>query len=176
VRHVNRIAAAFLAAALLAMPAGTVSGASLDNPNVPTGAGDAIFAVGEGGFLEPVAVRIEGTFLRPGSTEGQPSDRLRMEANESDRDQATTLEHQHLFFIAERTNGKLHATLRNLATTPADPELAGTGEALVDAVDIAPDTPAVVTRILGYDAHTFAIYTRKHGVWKSAYTGGGVAL
>ncbi len=89
---------------------------------------------------------------------------------------ATTHKDQHLFFIAERTNGTLRATLTSLQTTQSNPELTGTGEALVDAIDLAPNTPAVVTRILGYDAHTFAIYTRKGTSWKTIYTGGGVAL
>ncbi len=94
-RHSNRTAAAFLAAALFAVPGGTVTGASLDNPTVPTGAGDAIFAIGEGGFLEPVAVRIHGTFVNPGPTDGQPSDKLRMEANASI---ATNGNHVHVIF------------------------------------------------------------------------------
>jgi hypothetical protein len=283
VRHLNRTAAGFLAAALFAAPSGAAISANLDDPNVATGEGDAIFAVDEGGFLEPIAVRIHGKFLNPGSTDGQPSDKLRMEANASIATSgqrvhvifgrrvvatvpakiakgsatitvpaslhlganiealasptltghagsarraltaaerkaalavaiaalgtepataldvrnltaidlgngtgfvgtifvsgaATTHKDRHLFFIAERTNGTLRATLTNLQTMQSNAEFTGTGEALVDAIDLAPGTPAVITRILGYDAHTFAIYTRKNGTWKSIYTGGGVAL
>ncbi|MDB5071010.1 MAG: hypothetical protein JWM87_2121 [Candidatus Eremiobacteraeota bacterium] len=75
-------AAALTAIAFLAAPLAVAAG-SLDNPNVPTGEGDAIFAIDEGGFLEPIAVRMHGKFLKPGSTEGQPSDKLRMESNAS---------------------------------------------------------------------------------------------
>jgi hypothetical protein len=57
-----------------------VAQASLNNP-VPTGEGDAIFVVGEGGGLEPLALRRHGTFVPPGSNEGGPPEKLRMESN-----------------------------------------------------------------------------------------------
>ncbi len=57
-----------------------VAQASLNNP-VPTGEGDAIFVVGEGGGLEPLALRRHGRFMAPGSNDGGPSEKLRMETN-----------------------------------------------------------------------------------------------
>lgn len=275
-------AAALTAFMILAAPLAVAAG-SLDNPNIPTGEGDAIFAIGEGGFLEPIAVRIHGKFLKPGNTEGQPSDKLRMESNASiatggnklhvifggrvvatvpakvengtatiaippslriggnvealasptltghaksprraptpaERKAAlavaaaaldhaspanldvrnltamdlghgtafigtiflngatTTHKDRHLFFIAEPVNGTLRATLTKAQTTKSDPELTGVGEELVDAIDLGDGTLSVVTRVLGYDAHTFAIYSRKKTGWKEIYEGGGVAL
>jgi hypothetical protein len=274
--------AAFAALVLFIAPLGA-GAASVDNPNVPTGEGDAIFAVGEGGVLEPVAVRLHGKFLNPGSNEGEPSAKLRMEANASiatggnkvhvvfggreiarvpakvengtatisippalhvggnvealasptltghaksprraptaaERKAAlavaaaaldhanpaklevrnltaldlgrgtafvgtvflsgaaTTHKDRHLFFIAEPVNGKLRSTLANAQTMQSNPELTGTGEALVDAIDLGDGSLSVVTRILGYDAHTFAIYSRTKTGWKQVYEGGGVAL
>ena len=37
---------------------------------------DAIFAIGEGGFLDPIAVRRNGKFVNSGSNDGGPSQRL----------------------------------------------------------------------------------------------------
>ena len=276
------LAAAFTAIALLAAPLAVIAG-SLDNPNIPTGAGDAIFAIDEGGFLEPIAVRMHGKFLNPGPTEGEPSAKLRMESNASiatggnrvhiifgGREVATvpakvengtatiatppslhiggnvealasptltghaksprraptaaerkaalalaaaTLDHanaaklevrnltamdlgrgtayigtiflngaktthkdRHLFFIAETVSGTLRATLANAQTIKSDPELSGAGEGLVDAIDLGDGNLSVVTRELGYDAHTFAIYSRTKTGWKKVYEGGGLAV
>jgi hypothetical protein len=284
VRPLNRTAAVFLAAALFAVPGAALTAASLDNPNVPTGAGDAIFAVGEGGSLEPVAVRIHGTFLNPGSNDGEPSAKLRREANASiatggnrvhvifggrvvatvavrvenggaaialprslhlggnvgalasptlgghaasarraptaaERTAAlvtaakalgarssATLEvrnltaldlgrgtalvgtvnlrgggahrtDKRLFFIAELDGGPMHATLADVQTIKVtEPLLEEPAEYLVDALDLGDGSLSVVTRILGYDAHTYAIYSRTKTGWKSVYQGGGVAL
>ncbi len=48
---------------------------------VPAGTGDAIFAVRGGGSLDPVAVRVHGAFLAPGSNDGGPPAGLRAAAS-----------------------------------------------------------------------------------------------
>ncbi|HZW53137.1 MAG TPA: hypothetical protein VFF00_03835 [Candidatus Elarobacter sp.] len=274
--------AAVLAAVLLFAPL-AASAASVNNPNVPTGEGDAIFAVGEGGVLDPVAVRLHGKFLNPGSNEGEPSSKLRSESNASlltagskvhvifggrtiatvpakvengaatiaippslhlnlnvgalasptlsghaatprraptaaeraaalgaaakstgvaspsrfevsnltamdlghgtavvgtlnVRGTGTPRKDKRIFFIAEPVNGALRTTLLNLQTIRVtEPLLEEVSEHLVDAIDLGDGTLSVVTRMTGYDAYTYAIYTRKSGGWKNVYTGGGVA-
>jgi hypothetical protein len=270
------------AALLLAAPCAARAN-SLDNPNVPTGEGDAIFAIGEGGFLEPIGIRRHGTFIDPGSADGGPSEKLRTESNAvvatngnrvhvifggrvvatvpakiangaatiaippslhlngnvealasptlgghaaksrraptaSERaaalavaartlgttsarlvvDNLTALDlgrgtafagtvklrgsgtprtDKRLFFIAEPVGGALRATLVKPQTIKmVDPMLEYVGEHLVDAIDLGDGALSVVTRVLGYDAHTFAIYSRTQGGWKQVYTGGGAAL
>jgi hypothetical protein len=277
-----RPAAALFGALLLAAPL-TVTAASVDNKNVPTGEGDAIFVVGEGGYLEPIALRRNGTFMNPGSNEGGPSDKLRMESNAAivthgnkvhiifgartiatvpakvengaatipvppqlhlnaninalasptlnahaasarrapspaeraaalaiaakalgttashlDVQNLTALDLGHgpafagtvnlrgigtprtdkrLFFIAERTAGTLHATLTNLQTIRVtEPLLEEIRETLVDAIDLGDGKLCVVTRQLGYDAHTYNIYARTPTSWKVIYSGGGAAM
>ena len=49
-------------------------------------------------------------------------------------------------------------------------------ETLVDALDLRDGTTAVVTRQIGYDAHTYVIYARAGTMWKRIYSGGGAAL
>lgn len=278
-----RPAAAALAAALVIAPLAVLA-ASVNNPNVPTGDGDAIFAIGEGGVLDPVAVRLHGKFLNPGSNEGQPSDKLRMESNASlatggnrvhvifggrviatvpakvengaatiaippslhlsqnvgalasptlsahataprraptasertaaltvaarstgvaspskfevsnltamdlghgtafigtlrFRGPGTPLKSKRIFFIAEPLNGALRMTLLNVEwmSVTEEPLLEEVSEHLVDAIDLGDGTLSVVTRITGYDAYTYAIYSRSGTVWKKVYTGGGVA-
>jgi hypothetical protein len=88
----------------------------------------------------------------------------------------TTHQDRHLFFIAEPVNGTLRATLVNAQTMKSMPELTGSGEGLVDAIDLGDGSLSVVTRVLGFDAHTFAIYSRTKTGWKKVYGGGGVAL
>ena len=278
----HRARAALAAAVLFAAPGAALAN-SLDNPNVPTGEGDAIFAIDEGGFLEPIGVRRHGKFIAPGSADGGPSEKLRMESNATvatngnrvhvifggrvvatvpakiangaatiaipsslhlnanvealasptlgghaakarraptaaERaaalavaastlgttaarltvDNLTALDLGHgtafagavvlrgsgtprtdkrLFFIAEPAGGTLRATLVKPQTvTINDPMLEYVGEHLVDAIDLGDGTLSVVTRILGYDAHTFAIYSRAQSGWKQVYTGGGAAL
>lgn len=276
-------AAAFAAAVLLATPV-AILGASVDNRNVPTGEGDAIFVVGEGGYLEPIAIRRNGAFLDPGSSEGGPSDKLRMESNaaiavhgakvhvifggriiatvpakvengaatipippqlhvsdnvnalasptlggrarsprraptSSERSAALALAakavgapspsrldvrnltaidlgrgpafvgtvnlrgtgsprtDKRLFFIAEGRPGALRATLTNVQTIRVtEPLLEEPRERLIDAIDLGDGTLSVVTQIIGYDAHTYAIYGRTKTGWKRVYTGGGAAM
>ena len=43
-------------------------------------------------------------------------------------------------------------------------------------IDLGDGGLSVVTRIIGYDAHTYAIYSRAKTGWKNVYGGGGVAL
>jgi hypothetical protein len=275
--------AALLTFSLLAAPL-TALAASVDNPNVPTGEGDAIFVVGDGGFLEPVAVRMHGKFLNPGSNEGGPSDKLRMESNASIathgnhvhvifggrviatvpakiengaatiaippslhlnenvsalasptlgghaaharraptasertaalaaaaktagvpparftvanltaldlghgtaligtvnvRGASTPRKDKRIFFIAERSAaGTFRTTLFNTQpVTVTEPMLEYVSEHLVDAIDLGDGTLSVVTRQLGYDAHTYAIYSRSGTGWKNVYTGGGAAM
>ncbi|MBV8642312.1 MAG: hypothetical protein JO225_00160 [Candidatus Eremiobacteraeota bacterium] len=260
-----------------------ITSASLNNPNVPTGEGAAIFAVSAEGGLDPIAVRMNGTFI-PGSTDGTPSDKLRMESNASiatannqvhvifggriiatvpakvangaatitvppslhlntnvgalasptlgghatfarraptkeERTAAlavaahelgtnsasnlgvanlTALDLGHgpaiigtvnlhgsgnphtdkrLFFIAENVSGKLQATLANTQTIRVtEPLLDEVRETLVDAIDLGDGTLSVVTREIGYDAHTYSIYSRTPTGWKRIYSGGGAAL
>ena len=84
---------------------------------------------------------------------------------------------KRLFFIAENVGGTLTLSLSNQQTiTVSEPLLEEVGEQLIDAVDLGAGMPAVVTREVGYDAHTFVIYTRRNHRWKAIYAGGGVAV
>ncbi len=288
----SRAAAALAFAALLAVPFATcANGAgktyvanSLDNPNVPTGEGDAIFVVYQGGALEPVGVRRHGKFIDPGSSDGGPSDKLRMESNatiaahgnrvnvifggrvvatvpakvangdatiavppslhlndnvnalasptlggraksarraptagerkavlaeaaqELGAVPAAKLEVRNLtaldlghgtaivgtvnlrgsgsprkdkraFFIAEPGTSAPQFTLFNRQTiTVSEPLLEEVSERFVDAIDLGDGQLSVVAVEVGYDAHTFAVYSRKGEGWKKVYTGGGAAL
>ena len=247
---------------------------------------DAIFAIGDGGFLDPIAVRKNGTFVNPGSNDGGPSQSL---ANASIATLASAGNRVHILFggrviatvpatidhtqahitvppslhlighvsaLASTLGGyaktprraptaherglALAAAASKLNTTPAHltvrnltamdlghgtafigtVDLRGTGtprtdkrlffvldaanhgnafvealanvqtikvteplleeeaEYLVDAVDLGNNTPALITSIIGYDANTYAIYTReKTGpAWKKTYEGGGAAM
>jgi hypothetical protein len=271
-----------LALALVAAPP-LAFAASVDNPNVPTGEGDAIFVVGEGGILEPVAVRAHGRFMSPGSNDGGPSDKLRTESNATIaahggrvhvifggrtiatvpakvengaatiaipsslhlnenvsalasptlsghaaharraptaaertaalaaaagsagvapsrftvvnltaldlgrgtsfagtlnvRGSGTPRKDKRIFFIAEPSGGALKTTLFNLQTiTVSEPMLEYVNETLVDAIDLGDGALSVVTRQIGYDAHTYQIYSRAGDGWKKVYTGGGAAM
>lgn len=272
------ITLAFAASTLLATPHATHAAAA-------SAAGDAIFAIGEGGALEPIAVRRAGTFIKPGSNDGGPSQTLAKAAASAlasannrvnvlfggrviatmaaklDHDQATitvppslhltghvsalastlggyaksprraptaqerraalttaaaklntaierlTVRNltaidlgrgtafvgtvdlrgtgmprtdKRLFFVAEQRAPKtLIQSLANVQTIKVtEPLLEEPAEYLVDAVDLGNNTPALVTSIIGYDANTFAIYTRaKSGpTWKNVYEGGGAAM
>jgi hypothetical protein len=275
--------AALLTFSLFAAPLAALA-ASVDNPNVPTGEGDAIFVIGEGGFLEPVAVRVRGKFLNPGSNEGGPSDKLRMESNASIAahgnrvhvifggrviatvpariaDGAATIrippslhlndnvnalasptlgghaaharraptaseraaalaaaaksagvsparftvgnltaldlghgialigtvnvrgahtprKDRRIFFIAEPSaGGTVRTTLFDAQTVAVtEPLLEYVSEHLVDAIDLGDGALSVVTRQIGYDAHTYRIYSRRGAGWKAVYTGGGAAM
>ena len=247
---------------------------------------DAIFAVGDGGFLDPIAVRRNGKFVNPGSNDGGPSQSL---ANASIAALASAGNRVHVLFggrviataaaIVDHTQAhivvppslhltghvsalastlggyaksprcaqtaterrlalaaaaaKLHTTagrltVRNLTgidlgrgialvgsvdlrgtgtprvdkrlffvldasyggngfvvaltnvqtITVSEPLLEEPAEYLVDAVDLGNTTPALVTSIIGYDANTYAIYTRaKTGPsWTNIYAGGGAAM
>jgi hypothetical protein len=247
---------------------------------------DAIFAIGDGGILDPVAVRKDGKFVNPGSNDGGPSQSLanaaiaalasagnRVHVLFGGRVVATvaaTIDHTqahitvppslhlagHVDALASTLGGyaksarraptaherqfalataatklnttAVHLTVRNLTAidlgrgtafvgtvdlrgtgTPRtdkrlffvdEPLAGGSGlvqslanvqtinvteplleepaEYLVDAVDLGNDTPALVTSIIGYDASTYAIYTRaKTGPgWAKIYGGGGAAM
>lgn len=247
---------------------------------------DAIFAIGEGGFLDPIAVRKNGAFINPGSNDGGPSQSL---ANASIAALASTGNRVHVLFggrviatvpatvdhtqahitvppslhltghvsaLASTLGGyaksprraptaqerrfalaiaasKLSTmtdrlTVRNLTAidlgrgtafictvdlrgtgTPrtdkrlffvldhafggtafvqalanvqtikvTEPLLEEPAEYLVDAVALGNNTPALVTSIIGYDANTYAIYTRekKGPGWTKIYGGGGAAM
>ncbi len=271
------LVAALAACALIATPHATHA---LAAPGA-----DAIFAIGDGGFLDPIAVRKNGTFINPGSNDGGPSQSL---ANASmaalaaagnrvnvlfggrvvatvpakvDHTQATitvppslhlighvsalastlggyaksarraptaderrralvtaaaklgttiprlTVRNltaidlgrgtafagtvdlrgtgtprtdKRLFFIAEKRGPDvLVQSLANVQTIKVtEPLLEEPAEYLVDAVDLGNNTPALVTSIIGYDANTYAIYTRaKTGQsWQNIYGGGGAAM
>jgi len=279
----SRAAAVFAFAALLAVPC-AIRANSLDNPNVPTGEGDAIFVVDAGGALEPIGVRRHGKFIDPGSTDGGPSDKLRMESNATiathgnrvnvifggrivatvqakvangeatiavppalhlndnvfalasptlgghsasprrapaPAERAAALElaahalgsvspaklavvnltaidlgrgpalvgtlnlrgtgtprtDRRLFFIAERHGNDWRTTLEHVQKiTVTEPLLEEPREQLIDAIDLGEGALSVVTRQIGYDAHTYAIYSRAKTGWKQIYTGGGAAL
>ena len=270
--------AAFAATVLVATPAAT---RALAAPGT-----DAIFAIGEGGFLDPIAVRKDGTFVNPGSNDGGPSQTLanasiaalasagnRVHVIFGGRTIATvpaTVDHTearitippslhligHVSALASTLGGYAKSprraptaherqlalavaasilstkatrlTVRNLTGidlgrgtafvgtvdlrgtgTPRvdkrlffvlDAAYGGTGfvqalsnvqtikvteplleepaEYLVDALDLGNNTPALVTSIIGYDANTYAIYTRtKTGpAWTKIYGGGGAAM
>jgi hypothetical protein len=258
------------------------TGVSVHRTDVPTGAGDAIFAVGQTGALAPVAVRLHGTFrAAPPGPDGQ-DDRLRMDAlaaiathgnrvhvifgnrvvatlratvadgvatiavppalrlggfvtalasptlgarASSARRAAAPAERSgalavaaarlgttparlevrnlaaidlgrgiavvgtlnlrgrakprvdhRLWFIAEQMLGRWTLTLANVQTiTVSEPLLEEPSEYLIDALDLGGGSVGVVTRIIGYDAESYAIYTRRGAAWKSVYTGGGGA-
>jgi hypothetical protein len=270
--------AAFTASTLIAIPYATHA---LAEPGT-----DAIFAVGEGGFLDPIALRKNGTFINPGSNDGGPSQSLekasmsalasagnRVHVLFGGRVIATvpaTVDHTqahitvppslhltgHVSALASTLGGYAKTPRRapsaherqfalaiaalNLKTTAArltvrnltaidlgrgpafvgTVDLRGTGtprvdkrlffvldagyrgtgfvqaltnvqtinvteplleepaEYLVDAVDLGNNTPALVTSIIGYDANTYAIYTRdkKGPGWTKIYAGGGAAM
>ena len=272
------LAAALTAGVLVAAPHAT---RALAAPGT-----DAIFAVGDGGFLDPVAVRKDGKFVNPGSNDGGPSQSLANAATAAlasagnrvhvlfgGRVIATvpaTIDHAqahiavppslhlngHVGAVASTLGGyaksarraptarerrlALTAAAANLNTTAErltvrnltaidlgrgmafvgsvdlrgtgtprtdkrlffvlDASYGGTGfvealtnvqtikvteplleepaEYLVDAVDLGSNTPALVTSIIGYDANTYAIYTRaKTGPrWTKIYEGGGAAM
>jgi hypothetical protein len=252
------------------------------------GSADAIFAIGEGGGLEPIAVRQNGKFIAPGSNDGGPSRSLATAAAAAvqsagnhvnvlfggrviatvpakidhgevtitvpaslhltghvsalastltgyaksprraptPRERAfalataakklhTTAAHltvrnltaidlgrgmalvgtvdlrgtgtprtdKRLFFVDDPIPGNTNATyipaIANVQTIKVtEPLLEEPAEYLVDAVDLGHNTPALITSIIGYDANTFAIYTRtKSGpTWKNVYEGGGGAM
>ncbi|HEV3089570.1 MAG TPA: hypothetical protein VGX96_20380 [Candidatus Elarobacter sp.] len=280
----NRAVTLFAAAMLLAVPFAALAN-SLDNPSVPTGEGDSIFVIGDGGYLEPIGVRRHGKFINPGSIDGGPSDKLRMESNatlatngnkvhvifggrvvatvpvkiangaatiavpsslhlsdnvsalasptlggtaKSPRRAPTTAERtealklaanavgaaspakltvvnltaldlgrgtalvgtvnrrgsgtprtdKRLFFIAERdAAGALRTTLTNVQTIKVtEPLLEEPRETLIDAIDLGDGSLSVVTRQIGYDAHTYVVYSRTGGGWKNVYSGGGAAM
>jgi hypothetical protein len=85
---------------------------------------------------------------------------------------------KRLFFTLERIGGRHVLTLAHvMKITVTEPLLEEPAEYLVDALDLGHHTPALVTSIIGYDANTFAIYTRTpQHTWKQIYTGGGAAL
>lgn len=276
----RNLAVVVMTAALI----GAFPSSSLNNPNIPTGLGDAIFVVYEGGTLEPIAVRMKGKFIRAEPGNNGPSDRLRMEANASiltggskvnvifggrvigtvpakiangvatisvpaslhlnhnvqalasptlgghaksprraptaaerkavldeaaselGASSAAKLEVRNLtaldlghgtallgtvnvrgsgsprkdtrvFFIADPGTSAPTFTLFNRQTiTVSEPLLEEVSERLVDAIDLGDGQLSVVTTLVGYDAHSFAIYSRKGEGWKKIYTGGGVAL
>ncbi len=87
---------------------------------------------------------------------------------------------KRLFFVDEqRAPGVLVQSLANVQTIKVtEPLLEEPAEYLVDALDLGNNTPALVTSIIGYDANTFAIYTRSKTApgWTKIYTGGGAAM
>jgi hypothetical protein len=84
---------------------------------------------------------------------------------------------RRIFFVAETINGKRTMTLWNTQTiTVTEPLLEEPAEYLVDALDLGNGKIGLVTHVIGYDADSYAIYTRTGTTWKSAYAGGGVAL
>ena len=272
------LAAAIAASTLIATPYATRA--------LPEHGADAIFAIGEGGFLDPIAVRKNGAFINPGSNDGGPSQSLanasiaalagagnRVHVLFGGRVMATvpvTIDHTqahitvppslhltgHVSALASTLGGYAQSarraptaqerrfalaiaasklsttadrlTVRNLTAidlghgpalvgtvdargtgTPrtdkrlffvldhafggtafvealtnvqtikvTEPLLEEPAEYLVDAVDLGNNTPALVTSIIGYDANTYAIYTRakKTPRWTQIYTGGGAAM
>jgi hypothetical protein len=84
---------------------------------------------------------------------------------------------RRIFFVAETINGKRTMTLWNAQTiTVTEPLLEEPAEYLVDALDLGNRKIGLVTHVIGYDADSYAIYTRTGSSWRSAYDGGGVAL
>jgi hypothetical protein len=283
-RHLRRIALATIAA--------LTTSAFVAQPHTPralaASPADAIFEIGDGGFLEPIAVRKDGAFINPGSNDGGPSQSLQKAAadalatagnrvhvifggrvvatvpaaidrihgggahitvpqslplaghvtalastlggyattprrapNAEERRRAlgtaaatfdTTISHltvrnltaidlgrgtafvgtvdlrgtgtprtdKRLFFVDEQTSsGAIVQSLHNIMTIKVtEPLLEEPAEYLIDALDLGNNTPALVTSIIGYDANTFAIYTRKKSgqSWTTIYTGGGAAM
>ncbi len=274
------LAAALAASALVAAPHATRVLAA-------DSAGDAIFAIGEFGDLDPIAVRKNGTFINPGSNDGGPSQTLQNAANAAlasagnrvhvifggrviatvptatdphrvgahitippslhlaghvsalastlggyatSPRRAPTADERHtalgsaaaalnttvarltvrnltaidlgrgiafvgtvdlrgtgtprtdkrLFFVDEQISpGTIVQSLHNIMTIKVtEPLLEEPTEYLVDTIDLGNHTPALVTNIVGYDAGTYAIYTRdKTGPgWTKIYTGGGAAM
>ena len=83
---------------------------------------------------------------------------------------------RRLFFVAEQTAGTWSFTLANVQTvTVSEPLLEDTAEMLIDALDLGNGKVGVVTRIIGYDASSYAIYTRSGAAWKLIFSGGGAA-
>jgi hypothetical protein len=81
-----------------------------------------------------------------------------------------------LFFVAEGQAGRWAITLANVQTiTVSEPLLDEPAEYLIDALDLGRGAVGLVTRIIGYDAESYAIYARGGANWKSVYAGGGGA-
>jgi hypothetical protein len=88
---------------------------------------------------------------------------------------------RRLFFVldaAYRGTGFVLALTHIQTIKVTEPLLEEPAEYLVDAVDLGNNTPALVTSIIGYDANTYAIYTRdkKGPSWTKIYGGGGAAM
>jgi hypothetical protein len=88
---------------------------------------------------------------------------------------------KRLFFVLDAAYGGTGfvQALTNVQTIKVtEPLLEEPAEYLVDAVDLGNNAPALVTSIIGYDANTYAIYTRaKSGpAWIKIYGGGGAAM
>jgi hypothetical protein len=93
------------------------------------------------------------------------------------RGTATPRVDHRLFFIAEPAGAALTLTLAGEQTiTVSEPLLEDPAEYLIDALDLGAGQVGVVTRIIGYDAASYAIYARTGAtVWKPIFSGGGAA-
>jgi hypothetical protein len=88
---------------------------------------------------------------------------------------------KRLFFVLDAAyhgSGFVQALTNVQTIKVTEPLLEEPAEYLVDAVDLGNNTPALVTSIIGYDANTYAIYTRdkKGPRWTQVYGGGGAAM
>ena len=85
---------------------------------------------------------------------------------------------RRVFVVAERVAaGGYDATLYNAQKiTVSEPMLEAAAEYLVDTLALENGEQALVTHEVGYDADTYAIYTRSGKTWKSVYGGGGAAM
>lgn len=134
------LAAAFTLTAVAGPAASAPPGASVNNPSVPTGAGDAILAVTAGGKLEPIAVRIGGSFVTAAPAGEEPRDRIRMETY------AAILTHQgrvHVIF-GRRVVATVQAKIANAVATIALPP----------SVALGRETEALASPTLGGNART----------------------
>jgi hypothetical protein len=83
---------------------------------------------------------------------------------------------RRLWFVAESVAGRWALTLANVQTiTVSEPLLEEPAEYLIDALDLGGGNAGIVTRIIGYDAESYAIYARSGAAWKRVYAGGGGA-
>jgi hypothetical protein len=83
---------------------------------------------------------------------------------------------RRLWFVAESIAGRWVLTLANVQTIMvSEPLLEEPAEYLIDALDLGNGAVGIVTRVIGYDAESYAIYARSGAIWKRVYAGGGGA-
>ena len=77
-----------------------------------------------------------------------------------------------LFFVAEPAASGFALSLGTEQTITIGDPVDQVNEYLVDAIDVGNGKVGLVTRLAGYDDHSFVIYTRAGNRWSPMYVGG----